>query len=163
MAIGSRQKSGEPYRAEDKLAPESMALYQAPSRAIAAVGVVWSQRNTDYFGRDDAAVLVDLPDRGMTEALIKVRIPYVPVNADYIARDANQFKALILPNVGALSDSQCASIREFVKKGGALVATGATSLYDEWGDPRQDFGLADLFGAHAPAPDFGRPRGAIGS
>jgi hypothetical protein len=206
----------------DKLAPESMALYQAPSRAgqmsfrlaskppfeaqmwmfegiaggiqpwwhhvgayhedrrayhtaapvflwhkeheqylvnrqpIAAVGVVWSQRNTDYFGRDEAAALVDLPYRGMTEALIKARIPYVPVNADHIARDANQFQALILPNVGALSDSQCASIRDFVKKGGALVATGATSLFNEWGDSRQDFALADLFGAHAPAPDFGR-------
>jgi len=212
----------------DKLAPESMALYQAPSRAgqmsfrlaskppleaqmwmlegiaggiqpwwhhvgayhedrrayhtaepvfrwhkeherylinrqpIAAIGVVWSQRNTDYFGRDEAAVLVDLPYRGMTEALIQARIPYVPVNADHIARDASQFKALILPNVGALSDGQCASIREFVKKGGALVATGATSLYDEWGDSRQDFALADLFGAHAPAPDFGR-RGAMQS
>ncbi len=133
--------------------------YLTNRRPVAAVGVVWSQRNTDYFGRDDAAALVDLPYRGMTEALIKARIPYLPVNADHISRDASQFKALVLPNVGALSDSQCASIREFVKKGGALVATGAASLYDEWGDSRKDFALADLFGAHAPAPDFGRHAG----
>ena len=130
--------------------------YLVNRQPIAAVGVVWSQRNTDYFGRDEAGALVDLPYRGMTQALIKARIPYVPVNADHIARDADQFAALILPNVGALSDAQCSSIRDFVNKGGGLLATGASSLYDEWGDSRRDFALADLFGAHAPGPEFGR-------
>jgi hypothetical protein len=125
-------------------------------KPVAAIGVVWSRRNTDYFGRDDAANLVDLPYRGFTEALIGARIPYVPVNADHIARDGSNFPALVLPNVGALSNEQCAAIRAFVEKGGALIATGATSLYDEWGDSRNDFALADLFGAHAPSPDFGR-------
>jgi hypothetical protein len=55
---------------------------------------------------------------------------------------------LVLPNVGALSDSQAASIRHFVQQGGSLVATGHTGLYDEWGDPRSDFALADLFACH---------------
>ena len=55
---------------------------------------------------------------------------------------------LILPNVGALSDAQAAAIRRFVERGGSLIATGATSLYNEWGDARPDFALADLFGCH---------------
>src|SRR4029453_14451265 len=54
---------------------------------------------------------------------------------------------LILPNVAALSDRQCQQLRDFVGRGGGLVATHETSLYDEWGEPRADFGLADLFGA----------------
>lgn len=53
------------------------------------------------------------------------------------------------------AESESQTIREFAQKGGAVVATGATSLYDEWGDPRPDFALADLFGAHAPSSDFG--------
>jgi len=123
---------------------------------IASIGVVWSQRNTDYFGRDDAAELVEAPYRGVIQALIRARIPYLPLNADRIEREGAGFAALILPNVGALSDAQCAAIRRYVEAGGGLVASGASSLYDENGDSRGDFALASLFGAHSPAPDFGR-------
>jgi hypothetical protein len=130
--------------------------YLVERQPVAAIGVVWSQRNTDYFGRDEAAELVDAPYRGVTQALIRARIPYLPVNAEHIARDASHFSALVLPSVAVLSDAQCAAVRRFVADGGGLVATGATSLYDEWGDARKDFALADLFGAHAPSADFGR-------
>ncbi len=130
--------------------------YLINRRPVAAVGVVWSQTNTDYYGRDDAADLVDAPYRGFTEALLKARIPYIPVNADHIDRDAGSLAVLVLPNLGALSDEQCAGIRRFVDRGGALIATGESSRYNEWGDPRPDFALADLFGAHAPAKDGGR-------
>jgi hypothetical protein len=134
--------------------------YLIDRQPVAAIGVVWSQRNTDYYGRDEAAELVDAPYRGVTQALIRARIPYLPVNADHIARDASRFVVLVLPSVGALSDAQCAAVRRFVENGGGLVATGPSSLYDEWGDPRADFALADLYGAHAPSPDFGRKNGA---
>jgi hypothetical protein len=33
-----------------------------------------------------------------------------------------------------------------------LVATGESSRFNEWGDPRPDFALADLFGAHTADP-----------
>jgi hypothetical protein len=58
----------------------------------------------------------------------------------------DQFKTLILPNIAALSDAQCQQLREYVKRGGSIVATHETSLYDEWGVKRKNFGLADLFG-----------------
>lgn len=115
---------------------------------LASVGVVWSQQNTDFFGRDDADLLVELPWRGVTQALIRARIPYLPVHADHIDREAAKLSLLVLPNLGAMSDAQIASVRHFVERGGGLIATGESSLFNEWGDSRPDFGLADLFGAH---------------
>jgi hypothetical protein len=118
---------------------------------IANIGVVWSQQNNDFYGRDEADLLVEQPWRGVTQALIRARIPYLPLHVDHLERDASQFSALILPNFGAMTDAQVATIRKFVANGGGLLATGETGLYDEWGDPRADFALADLFGAHIVA------------
>ncbi|MEO8029057.1 MAG: alpha-amylase family protein [Bryobacteraceae bacterium] len=119
---------------------------------VASVGVVWSQRNADFFGRDEVDELVDAPYEGFMHALVRARIPYLPVHADDLERDARKFSLLVLPNVGALSLAQCAEIRKFVDGGGSLLATGVSSLYDEWGDPRADYALADLFKAHRVGP-----------
>ena len=115
---------------------------------ISTVGVVWSQQNVDFYGREEVEQMVDLPYRGITQALIRARIPYLPVHADHIDRDAKQLSLLILPNLGAMTDDQVASVRRFVKSGGGLIATGESSLYNEWGDRRSDYALNDLFGAH---------------
>jgi hypothetical protein len=45
-----------------------------------------------------------------------------------------------------LSDRQCDQLRDFVKSGGALMASFETSLYDENVNRRPDFGLSDLLG-----------------
>src|SRR5262249_1079789 len=58
----------------------------------------------------------------------------------------NPFKLLILADAAALSDAQCDAIRDYVNRGGSLLATFASSLYDERGQQRTDFGLADVFG-----------------
>lgn len=135
--------------------------YLVNRRPLASVGVVWSQRNTDYYGRNSAADLVDLPYRGITQALIRARIPYLPVHADHIGRDGAELAVLILPHVGALSDEQCAAIRRFAGRGGAVIASGPASLYNEWGDRRPDFALAGLFGVHATGETArNRKRGA---
>ena len=117
-------------------------------RPLATVGVVWSQQNMDFYGRDDAGVLVELPWRGMTQALVRARIPYLPVHADDLERDGDGFSTLLLPNLAAMSDSQVAAVRRFVQRGGGLLATGQSSRYNDSGDLQADFALADLFGAH---------------
>jgi hypothetical protein len=121
-----------------------------PRRPLATVGVVFSQRNLDFFGRDDAELLVDLPQRGFTEALTRARIPYVLVHADDLERDAAGLRTLVLPNLGSMTDAQVAAVRAFSARGGGLVATGATSLFDPWGDARPDLALADVLGVQLP-------------
>ena len=84
---------------------------------------------------------------GWYQALIEARIPFEMVHDRLLdAAHLAPFKTLILPNIAALSDAQCEQLRAFVERGGGLVATYETSLYDEWGVQRKDFGLADLFG-----------------
>ncbi len=115
---------------------------------IATVGIGWSQRNTDFYGRNEAGDRVDAPYTGFMHALVRARIPYLPVHLDDLDTHAAGLRLLILPNVGGMSEQQCAAVRRFVERGGSLFATGDTSIYDEWGDPRTDFALAELFGAH---------------
>jgi Hypothetical glycosyl hydrolase 6 len=117
-------------------------------RPVATVGVVWSETNNVFYGRDDTAERVLSPWRGMVNALVRARIPYVAVHADHIDRDAENLATLILPNVAALTESQVASIKRFVAHGGGLFATGESSLYDQFGDRHADYALADLFAAH---------------
>jgi type 1 glutamine amidotransferase len=96
--------------------------------------------STLHSGSDDAG-------NGFYQALVEARIPFNfaderQLEPAYIDR----YKVLVLPNVAALSDAQCVALRSYVERGGALVATHETSLYDEWGQRRANFGLADLFG-----------------
>jgi hypothetical protein len=84
---------------------------------------------------------------GMYHNLVEGHIPFEMISAAMLdAEHLKPFKLLILPNVAALSDKQCEQIREFVNSGGSLLATFESSLYDETGKKRADFGLADLFG-----------------
>lgn len=115
---------------------------------VATVGVVWSQGNTDFYGRDDINNKVEAPWRGIVQSLVRARIPFIPVNADHIDRDAGMLSVLILPNLGVMTDEQVASVQRFVKSGKGLIATGESSLYSKFGDRRPDYALGDLFGTH---------------
>ena len=90
--------------------------------------------------------------------MIRARIPLLPIHADDVGQQSDELKVLILPNTGAMSDSQVAAVRRFAERGGGVVATGETSLFDEWGDRRSDFALADVFGAR----HSGRQHGSTG-
>jgi hypothetical protein len=84
---------------------------------------------------------------GYYQALVEARIPFEmaddrQLEPKHIAR----YRVLVLADVAAMSDAQCEQIRAYVKAGGRIVATGETSLYDELGKKRANFGLSDLFG-----------------
>ena len=84
---------------------------------------------------------------GMYHALVESRVPFEMVHEAYLTPDRlDAFKLLVLADAAALSDAQCDAIRAFVGRGGSVFATFASSLYDEGGRRRDDFGLADLFG-----------------
>ncbi len=122
-------------------------VYLRNERSYARVGMVYSQQSASFYGGEKARALVEDPALGFYQALIEARIPFEMVHDRLLDRQhIAQFRTLILPNIAALSNLQCRQIRDFVDNGGNIVATYETSLYDEWGVRRRDFGLASMFG-----------------
>ncbi len=127
--------------------------YLVNRRPVATVGLLWSQDNVDFYGRE-------APEGACHDALLGygagvdpgAHPRYVPIHADDVSSGggiANHLSVLVLANTGSLSDSQCDAVEQFVAAGGGLVATGESSLYDEEGARRDDFALADVLGVHA--------------
>ncbi len=117
--------------------------YLRNTESLARVGLVYSQQTATYYGGERARANVEDHILGWYQALIEARIPFEMVHDRLLdPQHINRFKVLILPNIAAMSDRQCQQLRDYK---GSLVATHETSLYDEWGVRRKDFGLADLY------------------
>jgi hypothetical protein len=116
------------------------AKYFRNTENLARVAVVQSLQSQTL-----AKAACDAAQNGWCQALVEARIPYEFVDDRLLAKAA-RFRVLVLPDLRALSEQQCAQLRDFVRKGGRVVATGQTSLYDEAGRRRTNFALADLFG-----------------
>ena len=114
---------------------------------LARVAMVYSQQTGTYYGGEQKSRRVGDHELGMYQALIEARIPFEMAHDRMLDPDKiDRFKLLILPNTAALSGAQCDQLRQYVKRGGSILATFETSLYDEWGKRRENFGLSDLFG-----------------
>jgi hypothetical protein len=84
---------------------------------------------------------------GVFRAAVEEHLPLTLVNDwDLSPKELARYQVLVLANAAALSDAQAEAVRQFVRAGGGLVATGEASLFDELGRPRPDFALKDLFG-----------------
>lgn len=117
-------------------------------RPVAEAGVFYSKYSRDALGndaeeKDGYGVFI----KGVETALMESHIPYnfIP-DLDFTKESLKGVRVLILPNTALISDEQMSIIREYVREGGGLVASYETSLYDENGVRRTDFGLGDLFG-----------------
>jgi hypothetical protein len=114
---------------------------------LARVGMVYSEQTREYYNASHPQARAGDHESGMYQALLEARVPFEKVHDRLLdAVHLDPFKLLVLPNIAALSDQQCQQLKEYVRRGGSLLATFETSLYDEWGVPRRDFGLAELLG-----------------
>lgn len=114
---------------------------------LARIGMVLDTRGPALLGGSRGRHEIEQHRLGFYEALLESRLAFDEldvslVDAEHLAR----YRVVVLPNVAMLSDAQCAALRAFVQRGGRIVATHATSLHDETGRRRADFGLSDLFG-----------------
>lgn len=83
---------------------------------------------------------------GMYQALVESRIPFeMAYSRKLEPADIDGYKLLILADLGNMSDDVCEKLRQYVNRGGSILATHQTSLLSG-GTEKSNFGLADLFG-----------------
>jgi hypothetical protein len=115
-------------------------------RSIANIGVVMGQR-THLFYRPPRGAQMREYMEGLYYALLEGRFLFDFVHEDKLApADVEKYSALLLPNTALLSDEQCRQLAAFVDRGGSLLATFETSMYNERNERRGDFGLGAVFG-----------------
>ena len=120
--------------------------YLLNRKHIADVGVVYSPESIDFYGRDRKDVRYTYPFEGTLRALSEAGILYTLIHIDRIPSSADNLKALIFPNIGAMSDEQITKIREYAEAGGSVIFSGETAAYDVDGLRRDEYPFDELFG-----------------
>jgi hypothetical protein len=111
--------------------------------------VVMSDNTRVFYGRNPGLV----EERylasvfGVFRALLEEHVPFTLINDwNLTPEELAKYKVLVLPNTACLDERQVTAIRGFVENGGGLVSSLDASLCDEFGNARDDFALADVFG-----------------
>ena len=157
--------------------------YYTGTRSEARTALVWSDVTANFYA-GAAAQMIDI-DRvaaqsqignldgeflGLADALVRSHTPFDVLDDVALEREPlDRYQTLVLPNVACMSDTVAARLDGWVKRGGTLLATFETSLYDQTGLPRTNFALAQTIGATANGKivgpmlhDFMQPRDHAG-
>ena len=114
--------------------------YVRGAKSIAEVALVAAvkprEASTHWYRMQDAA-------EHAHQALVDEHLQF-----DIVRRTESleRYSMVVLSEQTALSDAELDRLRSFVEQGGTLIAAGASSLFDERGKRRTDFGLGDVFG-----------------
>ncbi|MEQ9439611.1 MAG: beta-galactosidase trimerization domain-containing protein [Cyclobacteriaceae bacterium] len=126
---------------------EKLLAQQVP---VANIGIYYS-RPTRLFYREQPQEgdSFEACIQGVVTVLTENHIPYDFIADDQVSPERlRKYQLIILPNVRCLSEAEAALLKNYVRQGGNLMATYASSLYDEEGTERADFALSELFGCH---------------
>ena len=85
--------------------------------------------------------------------LIRAHIPFGVITKKKLDQ-LDRFKVLVLANVHMMDAEECEVIRDWVRRGGKLIATGGSSLVNKQGKKLDDFMLGDVFGVHLVNADW---------
>ena len=125
--------------------------YFSNSTSAANVGIVFSAWSREFY---------DVPRKSHAyywfgQMLLDMHVPfdYLLAEHDLNPETLGRYKALILPDVGCLSNEQISALTEYVKGGGAIYATHGTGKYNEDLQPRTPSAIEILAG-HAPSKAF---------
>jgi hypothetical protein len=110
---------------------------------VTDIGVMYSKPSGELLGDDDFEGSM----RGIQRLLAENHYQYGFISDRQLsAEKLKQFKVLIMPNVASVSEEHITIIEDWVRQGGRLIASFQTSLFDENGNARKDFGLKEALG-----------------
>lgn len=115
-------------------------------RPMADVGILWSQENVEFYGREERVDRNEMAIRGVVRALTREGIPFVPVHADDLEAQSEEIRLLILPEMAVLSDAQAAGIKRFARDGGKILVIGRAGILDETGSARDRSCIEEIVG-----------------
>ena len=132
----------ETFRLHARLEPDLKLL--RPTAEIAMLDPSTTLRTWHPDDRESA----ESHELGLYHALVEARLPF-DLHSDLNVDDAalDRYKLIAVANASFLSSAQCEALTRYVERGGSLVTSFETSLYDEMGHKRLDFGLSRLLGA----------------
>ena len=112
------------------------------------LGIYFSQNSKDFYGRGDN----DKYEPGFLggfQIAVDLHLPVdIIFDRDLTIEKLKNYKILYIPNAVCMSESQIKVIEEYVSNGGNLIVTYKTSLADEDGFIKNNFGLSNLLGVN---------------
>ena len=145
-----------------RTAPYESLLGGEPVEDVAVYFSVDSQIDFAQQGADISAIQRmgttyphGVSAQGACRALQRARLPFGVITRKQLG-DLDRWKVLVLPNVLRMDAEEIAAIRAYIASGGRVYASKWTSLVDTAGARRDDFGLAQQFGASIDGEEDGR-------
>jgi len=110
------------------------------------IGLVFSENTRYHFPGLDRREYM-LACEGITMNYLDSSIPVQFINClDLKTRDLDNYKLLLLPRTSGLTPDEILSLKEYVNNGGNLLVAGDALLFNETGEERDDFTLAEELG-----------------
>ena len=136
--------------------------YLTNTKSCAKVALMWSDATANYYAssvmKTDFTDLQEIGGEGkngnhhdalvgFADILTRSHVQYDIADQDCIYdRRIFNYELLILPTYACLSEEEAEIIREFVNRGGNIISTFDTGMFDESGKKRSKGVLDDVFG-----------------
>lgn len=150
-----------PHRRMGKIFSELEPLHaHLGGQRVRDIAVYYSPESKFNFAGNGRKVAEADRSDAHTESAVAVcrvlgehHLPYGVVTKGSLRR-LDGVRVLVLPNVCMMDEGEVAAIRQWVEAGGALYASGWTSLVDKQGHQHPDFMLSGVFGVSLRRPDW---------
>lgn len=136
--------------------------------SVARVALLWPQRSSNFY-KGSSVPLTDFTKAmsaerggnlseefyGFYDGLSRNHIPFDVIDEISLENGLDKYDLIIFPNVPCFTKEEADIVRDYVNKGGNIIATFETSLYDVYGEKLNNFQLKDVLGIANTGDVFG--------